>query len=74
MMSFIHASGYETRHARERAERRQYRILYALAFPIGLGAALVSRAIGRRPLGAPKSILGHAKALAGATIPMLFMG
>jgi hypothetical protein len=74
MMSFIHATGYETRHARERAERRQYRIFYALAFPIGLGAALVSRAIGRRPSGAPKSILGHAKALAGATIPMLFMG
>jgi hypothetical protein len=74
MMSFIAVSGCEARHARERAERRQYRIFYALAFPISLGAALVSRAIGRRPHGAPKSILGHAKALAGATIPIVFMG
>jgi hypothetical protein len=74
-MSFIaNASGYQARHARDRAARRQYRILYALAFPLCLGAALVARAIGHGPHGAPKSILVHAKALAGATIPMVFMG
>ena len=73
-MSFIHAAGYEARHARDRAARRQYRTLYALAFPLCLGGALVARAIGHKPQGASKSIFGHAKALAGATIPMVFMG
>jgi len=74
MMSFIHTAGFEARHARERAARRQYRILYALAFPLCVGGALVARAVRHGPQGASKSILGHAKALAGATIPMIFMG
>jgi hypothetical protein len=74
-MSFIlHATGYQAHHARDRAARRQYRILHALAFPLCLGAALVARAIGQRPHGAPKSILGHASALAGSIVPMVFMG
>lgn len=73
-MSFINATGYEARHARDRAARRQYRVLYALAFPLCVSAALVARAAGHRTHGAPKSILGHAKALAGSTIPMVFMG
>lgn len=73
-MSFVANAAVDNHHARERAERRQYRILYALAFPLFLGAALVARVTGQRSPGAPRSIPAHAKALAGAIIPMVFMG
>lgn len=74
MSLVLNTAGDRGRLARERSERRQYRLFYALAFPLCLGAALVARVAGIRPAGAQKSILGHAKALAGATVPMVFMG
>jgi hypothetical protein len=74
MSMVLNDSEHVGRLARERSERRQYRMFYALAFPLCFGAALVSRIIGQRQAGTPKSILRHAKALAGATVPMVFMG
>jgi hypothetical protein len=60
--------------ARDRAEHRQYRILYTLSFPLFLAVAIVARLTKPRGEGARRSIFVHAKALAGATIPMVFMG
>ena len=59
---------------RERATRRQYRLLFAAGFPLFFVAALVLRVAGQAGSQSQLSLFSHAKALAGATIPMVFMG
>jgi len=64
----------ESRHLRERATRRQYRLMFVAGFPLFLIAALVLRVAGQAGSHTQLSLYTHAKALAGATIPMVFMG
>jgi hypothetical protein len=64
----------DTRISRERATRRQYRLLFAAGFPLFFVAALVLRVAGQAGTHGQLSLFSHAKALAGATIPMVFMG
>ena len=64
----------ESRHSRERATRRQYRLMFVAGFPLFLLGALVLRVAGQAGTHGQLSLFSHAKALAGATIPMVFMG
>ncbi len=64
----------ESRHSRERATRRQYRLMFLAGFPLFLVAAFALRLAGQAGTHGQLSLYTHAKALAGATIPMVFMG
>ena len=64
----------ESRHSRERATRRQYRLMFLAGFPLFLVAAFSLRLAGQAGTHGQLSLYTHAKALAGATIPMVFMG
>ncbi len=65
-------------HARtRRATTREYRVVFAVAFPIFLLVALVARLMpyawrGRICGSETRSILGDARAMAAATIPVAF--
>jgi hypothetical protein len=65
------------RASARRAARREYRLVWGLAFVIFLAVALLGRLMPARTrieaFGGRRSILGDARALTNSTIPIAFM-
>jgi hypothetical protein len=71
----IHSShSDEVRRTRTKRSSREYRIIYALTFPLFFVAACITRVTGHAKNTGERSVYGEAKKLASASIPMAFMG
>ena len=71
----VHSShGDDVRRSRTKRSSREYRMIYAVTFPLFLVAACVARVTGHTSNTGERSIYGEAKKLASASIPMAFMG